>query len=547
MQNLGNIQYNMGEIKKSRRPWVISALVTVAVLAVVFSQQIGKKEAAGVDLGLSDIRQVRTASVKDLSLDKDPLPLLGKVQSQSSATIYSQVSGEVIALYKKLGDAVWDNQVIAELNNWSQRSAVTQAKASVEVAQANLDKIKKGGTDTQISILKTTLDNSQKTLDETKTSVISVLNDAFAKADDSVRNRIDIMFRDPRGTNPQILFSVSDSQLEIDIEWERLVIEEMLNEWSIALSDLSVEDNLINKLDVRKTDVDSIRSFLDKMALAVNVLSSNSGLSETTINIWKSSISATRSVINGVIASLSASKNALNGAQSGFEISQLNYDQAETGGRSEDVTAAEAQLKQVEAGLQSAYANLEKTIIRAPISGTINTLNLEKGDFVSAFQPVVNLANNNSLEVIAYITEEDRIDIMVGAKVMVGSQWQGEVKNIAPAIDAQTKKIKVEINVKSSDFNLTNGQSVALFIERDNQDDQKEITEFSIPISALKIGSDDIAVFTVDEENKLVSHPVTMGPILGEKIIIKEGLTADMEIVVDARGLKKGETVESQK
>ncbi len=547
MQNLGNIQYNMGEIKKSRRPWVISALVTVAVLAVVFSQQIGKKEAAGVDLGLSDIRQVRTASVKDLSLDKDPLPLLGKVQSQSSATIYSQVSGEVIALYKKLGDAVWDNQVIAELNNWSQRSAVTQAKASVEVVQANLDKIKKGGTDTQISILKTTLDNSQKTLDETKTSVISVLNDAFAKADDSVRNRIDIMFRDPRGTNPQILFSVSDSQLEIDIEWERLVIEEMLNEWSIALSDLSVEDNLINKLDVRKTDVDSIRSFLDKMALAVNVLSSNSGLSETTINIWKSSISGTRSIINGAIASLSASKNALNGVQSGFEIAQLNYDQAETGGRSEDVTAAEAQLKQVEAGLQSAYANLEKTIIRASISGTINTLNLEKGDFVSAFQPVVKLANNNSLEVIAYITEEDRIDIMVGAKVMVGSQWQGEVKNIAPAIDAQTKKIKVEINVKSADFNLTNGQSVALSVERVTQDDQKEITEFSIPISALKIGSDDTVVFTVDGENKLVSHSVTMGPILGEKIIIKEGLTADMEIVVDARGLKKGETVESQK
>jgi len=547
MQNLGNIQYNMGETKKSRRPWVISALVVTAVLVVVFSQQIGKKEVVGVDLGSSDIRQVRIASVRDLSLDKDPLPLLGKVQSQSSATIYSQVSGEVIALYKKLGDTVWDNQVIAELNNWSQRSAVTQARAGVEVAQANLDKIKKGGTDTQISILKTTLDNAQKTLDETKMSVISVLNDAFAKADDSVRNKIDIMFRDPRGTNPQIFFSVSDSQLEIDIEWERLVIEEMLNEWSTALNNLSVEDDLISKLDVRKTDIDSIRSFLDKMALAVNVLSANSGLSETTINAWKASISATRSVINGVIASLSASKNALNGAQSGLEITQLNYDQAETGGRSEDVTAAEAQLKQAEAGLQSAYANLEKTIIRAPISGTINTLNLEKGDFVSAFQPVVNLANNNSLEVIAYITEEDRTDITVGAKVMVGSQWQGEVKNIAPAIDAQTKKIKVEINVKSSDFNLTNGQSVALFIERDNQDDQKEITEFSIPISALKIGSDDIAVFTVDEENKLVSHPVTMGPILGEKIIIKEGLTADMEIVVDARGLKKGETVESQK
>ena len=547
MVNFEIIQNNIRKTRKlSHNQWSL-IFVIIAILAVVFYWQVIIRENVEDVMAPSDIRQVRIASVRDLSLDKDPLPLLGKVQSQSSATIYSQVSGEVIGLYKKLGDTVWADQIIAELNNWSQRSAVTQAKASVEVVQANLDKIKKGGTDTQISILKTTLDNSQKTLDETKTSVISVLNDAFAKADDSVRNRIDIMFRDPRGTNPQILFSVSDSQLEIDIEWERLVIEEMLNEWSIALSDLSVEDNLINKLDVRKTDVDSIRSFLDKMALAVNVLSSNSGLSETTINIWKSSISGTRSIINGAIASLSASKNALNGVQSGFEIAQLNYDQAETGGRSEDVTAAEAQLKQVEAGLQSAYANLEKTIIRASISGTINTLNLEKGDFVSAFQPVVKLANNNSLEVIAYITEEDRIDIMVGAKVMVGSQWQGEVKNIAPAIDAQTKKIKVEINVKSADFNLTNGQSVALSVERVTQDDQKEITEFSIPISALKIGSDDTVVFTVDGENKLVSHSVTMGPILGEKIIIKEGLTADMEIVVDARGLKKGETVESQK
>ena len=545
MVNFELIQNNTRKTRKlSRNQWSLIFAI-IAILAVVFYWQVIIRENVEDVMAPSDIRQVRIASVRDLSLDKDPLPLLGKVQSQSSATIYSQVSGEVIGLYKKLGDTVWADQIIAELNNWSQRSAVTQAEASVEVAQANLDKIKKGGTDTQTSILQTTLENAQKTLDETKISAVNVLNDAFAKADDSMRNKIDIMFRDPQSDNPQILFSVANSQLEIDIKWQRFIIEKMLDEWGIALGSLSVEDDLISKLDTRKTDIDSIRLFLDKLALAVNVLSPNSNLSETTINTWKANISATRSVINGVIASMSASKNSLNGAQSGLEIAQLNYEQAQTGGRTEDVISAEAQLKQAEAGLQSAYANLEKTIIRAPISGTINTLNLEKGDFVSAFQPVVNLANNKSLEVIAYITEEDRADIAVGAKVAVGSQWQGEVKNIAPAIDSQTKKIKVEINVKNSDFNLTNGQSVALSIERFIQGDQKEITQFSIPISALKIGSDDAVVFTVGEESKLVSHSVTMGPILGEKIIIKEGITADMEIVIDARGLKEGQTVES--
>ncbi len=543
MSNFNNIQSDTRKIKTSRRNGVILVLVILTILTVVFYQQMVAKESPVDNSTLSDIRQVFLASVGDLSLNKDPLPLLGEVQSQSSATLHSQTSGEIIGVYKKIGDLVYANQVIAEIENRSQRATVSQADASVEIAQASLDKIKKGGTDTQTSILKTTLDNAQKTLDQTKASAVSVLNDTFAKADDSVRNKVDIMFRDSRGDNPQVLFSVADSQLEIDIEWSRLIIEEMLNKWGSVLATLDASDDLISELDVRKADMNSIRVFLDNLALAVNVLSPNSNLSETTISLWKANISATRAVVNGAITALSAAKSSLNGAQSGLEIAQLNYDQAQIGGRSEDVTTAEAQLRQAEAGLQSAYANLEKTIIRASISGTINTLNLEKGDFVSAFAPVASIANNKSLEVITYITEEDRNDIKIGSKVAVGSEWQGEVKNISPAIDAKTKKIKVEISVKSSDAILTNGQSVALLVERISQKGEEELVDFSIPISAIKIGSGDSVVFTVDEENKLVSHPVVLGPILGEKIIIKEGLTAEMKIVVDARGLKEGEVV----
>jgi len=546
MLNLNDIQSDTRKIKTSRRNLVILVLVALTILTIIFYQRIVAKENSVDNSTLSDIRQVVLASVGDLSLNRDPLPLLGEVQSQSSATLHSQTSGEIIGVYKKIGDLVYANQIIAEIENRSQRASVSQAEASVEVAQASLDKIKKGGTDTQTSILKTTLDNAQKTLDQTKTSAISVLSDTFAKADDSVRNKVDIMFRDPRGDNPQVLFSVVNSQLKIDIEWKRFLIEKILDTWEISLSPLNVEDDLVEQLDIMKDDIDSIRIFLDKLALAVNVLSPNSNLSETTISTWKANISASRTVINGAITALSTAKSSLNGAQSSLEIAQLNYNQAQIGGRSEDVITGEAQLRQAEAGLQSAYANLEKTIIRASISGTINTLDLEKGDFVSAFAPVVSIANNKSLKVITYITEDDRNDIKVGSGVAVGSRWQGEVRNIAPAIDAKTKKIKVEISVKNSDAILTNGQSVALLVERISQEGEKELVDLSIPISAIKIGSDDIVVFTVNEENKLVSHPVILGPILGEKIIIKEGVTAEMEIVVDARGLKEGEEVNIQ-
>jgi len=42
----------------------------------------------------------------------------------------------------------------------------------------------------------------------------------------------------------------------------------------------------------------------------------------------------------------------------------------------------------------------------------------------------------------------------------------------------------------------------------------------------------------------LVAHEVTLGALLGERVVIASGLTPDMRIVVDARGLREGEKVE---
>jgi len=524
------------------RSLIILILAVLAVGAIIFYRQISSQGLVSGKNNSSDIRQVRVASVHNLSLNLDPLPLLGEVQSQSSATVYSQVSGEVVGVYKKVGDYVYANQVIAEINNWSQKSAVAQAEAGVELAQASLDKIEKGGTDTQTSLLKTALDSAQTTLSASKISVVNTLNDAFAKTDDAIRNKVDSMFSNPQRDNPQVLFPVADSQLEIDIEWKRYVIEDMLDKWESSLNVLSVNDDLLAELDRRKIDLDFVRVFLDKMALAVNTLSPNSNLSETTISAWKVSLSATRTVVNGTITSLATAKSSLSGATSGVEVAQLNYDQALSGGRIEDITAAKAQLKQAEAGLQLANANLEKTIIRASLSGTINSLDLERGDFVSAFTPVVNIANNKSLEIITYITEENRKDLTIGSQVSIGSQWQGVVKKIAPALDPQTKKIKVEISVNDSTVSLTNGQSVSLLLQRVPLKNQT-VAIFSVPISAIKIGADQAVVFTVDSENRLVAHQVVLGAISGGKIVLAEGVTVEMEIVTDARGLQAGQEV----
>jgi multidrug efflux pump subunit AcrA (membrane-fusion protein) len=51
-------------------------------------------------------------------------------------------------------------------------------------------------------------------------------------------------------------------------------------------------------------------------------------------------------------------------------------------------------------------------------------------------------------------------------------------------------------------------------------------------------------VFTVNPATKaLAAHSVQIGAILGENIQVISGLTPDMEIVTDARGLTAGQKV----
>ncbi len=65
----------------------------------------------------------------------------------------------------------------------------------------------------------------------------------------------------------------------------------------------------------------------------------------------------------------------------------------------------------------------------------------------------------------------------------------------------------------------------------------------TIPITALKIGSENIVVFSVDAQSVLVPHVVTLGTLMGERVEIKTGVTPELMIVTDARGLQAGEKV----
>jgi RND family efflux transporter MFP subunit len=205
------------------------------------------------------------------------------------------------------------------------------------------------------------------------------------------------------------------------------------------------------------------------------------------------------------------------------------------------VAAAEAGVTSAQGGVAAARAQLEKTIIRAPISGTINMLDIKRGDFEQMYTPVVTIANNHALEIVAYVSEDDAKRIVVGDSVTLDADSSGVITKIAPALDPSTKRIEVRVGVPTT-ANLTNGQSVNISFEHGTKPTTTS-TQMIIPLAALKISADSKSVFTVNADGTLVGHVVTIGSLLGDRVVILSGITMNDYIVTDARGLREGEKV----
>jgi hypothetical protein len=130
---------------------------------------------------------------------------------------------------------------------------------------------------------------------------------------------------------------------------------------------------------------------------------------------------------------------------------------------------------------------------------------------------------------------------MVGAPVTIEDNGSGVVTQIASAIDPLTKKIEVRVGISEEENILTNGESVRLAITTESGT-ASEATDISLPVIAIKMTPEGPVVFSVNNENILVPHPVTLGAIAGDTVVTT-GIDSNLTIVTDARGLRAGEVV----
>lgn len=470
---------------------------------------------------------VTLAAVSELAQSDTSLPLLGTVTSTSEAVIRSESSGKLNRVYKKLGDQVVAGQLIAEFENSSERAAVLQAEGVYDAAKAarEIARINSGTTNSSLA--------------ESKQSALNAIASAYISMDDVIRVRTDGAFTDPRTDEAALAITVPDSMLVYSLSSKRKAIEEVLVARDKKNRTLSIESDLIAELNIVQTEVQTIKVYLDDLASAYSKAIPDTIYNETALSLGRTNVSAARSAIAGTLTALATSRTSLTSALAASEVAGKT-----TGGSSTEVATADAQVKQALGAYNAALSRLEKTVIRSPISGTLNSLSIKTGDFITAFTEVAVVSNNGALEVVAHVTEDDAKRITVGSEVAIDGSTKGIITRIASALDPRTKKIEVRIGITGNSTSLVNGQSVRVAITKGKTSQASVSGPLRIPLAALKLTPQGAYVFTVNASSSLEMILVKEGAILGEEIQILSGLTGAETIVTDARGLKAGMVVE---
>ncbi len=528
-KNIGNHLRAMSRIQQITL--LILLLVGIGALIATLGNEVETNEEKAVS------RVVTVASIGTLSESTSVIPLSGSVTSINEATIRSEASGQ-IRLHKRLGDFVTAGQVIGEFDNAGERAAVLQAEGAYDAARVG---VRRAQTGTEINTLGMT--QAEAALREARSAALNVVTTAYATLDDAIRAKTDAVYSNPEQRVIRFVPQSAESQKIPQLESTRSELGVILTDRKLMNETLTINSDLETELTRVTNELQKTKSYLDDMLIVLNRAIPDSVNTTAQIEIYKGLANAARGSVSGQISAVIGATNALQAAKTSRSIAEKQT-KNDANGQSDEVLQAEAGTKQALGVLRAAQARLEKTIIRAPLSGTINALPVDNGDFVAMFSEIAVVANNGALEVVSYVTEEEAAYIQPGTRVAIDGAMIGVVSRIAPALDPRTKKIEVRIALTERNSAVTNGASVRIEIPR-------TVTAAvgvpqRIPLAAVKFTPQGALVFTVSASSTLVAHPVVLGTFLGEYTQLSEALDPSLAIVTDARGLKEGMEVTVQ-
>jgi len=217
-----------------------------------------------------------------------------------------------------------------------------------------------------------------------------------------------------------------------------------------------------------------------------------------------------------------------------------------------EVTAARSRLDTAQASLNAAQHIESQTVIRAPIAGTIYSMDATPSEFSAAGNLLLQIADLHHERVRGYFDEPDLGRLAIGQQVVIrwaakpDSEWHGHIVRLpSDVVTYTTRNVgEVLIDFDGSSDGLLPDTNVTLTVTTSSQPDT-----LSMPREALHEQNGKYFAFKV-ENGELVRVPITIGSPNLTQVPILSGLEEGDVVAIgttNGQPLQEGVPIKEQR
>ena len=231
----------------------------------------------------------------------------------------------------------------------------------------------------------------------------------------------------------------------------------------------------------------------------------------------KARVPETQARLDEAKARLSEAKinfNAANKLSEGGYASETRVASAEAAVRAAEASIASAtagfdttrsKIQSAEASVAVAEKEIERTSLKAPFSGILETDSAELGTLLQPGALCAKIIQLDPIKLVGFVPETELDRVIKGsiakANLINGQEITGEVSFISRSADQTTRTFRVEIEADNKNLSISKGQTAEILIASDGT--QAHL----LPQSALTLNDDGaLGVRTVNDNSRVLFY-----------------------------------------
>ncbi|MFA5048162.1 MAG: efflux RND transporter periplasmic adaptor subunit [Patescibacteria group bacterium] len=509
----------------------------------------------------------------------------GQVSASNQVDIKPNVSGNITKIFVIDGQQVKAGDLLMQFDSTDAITAVRNAQANLASAELNLAKLKRGLLPNQITNYQLQIDSATASLADAENNLTVVsakaqtdLNNAYDDAQNAIQSsyntasdilnrQVFAMFTDDNINNSQMTFLSSNSQAQIQTNYQRQQANTAIKEIKGILdnypSDNSQRDAAIVQV---KNKLDVVKIFLASLGDAVDSAIVSGSVTASTISSYKQSVSSAESSVLSTINSLNtqtrtlatqkvtnsnnllAAQTKITNAQNSLAQAQNNYALQTAPPDTLSLQTQEISVSQARSSLANAQSKLADYSIKAPFDGIVTNVVAASG--YSASNNTV-LATVITQQQIADITlnEVDAAKVKVGQKATLTFDAVDDLEITGKLVQMDTigtvsqgvVSYGAKIALDTQDDRIKPGMSVTAIIIID-----QKIDVLTLNSSAIKTATDGSSYVQVLSGVASSTPTTASGGAISEtppqRVVVTVGLSDDTNTEITS-GLSEGDPV----